>query len=301
MDFSDLVAFVDREARIVTNPVFGRIYDIVKPPSGQRSSGGKTALERPENLSFITQVDGRECPPSEMVLRDTSEPSAHDYGEQSLQSREVQAPSNYPVSSRERRQCVYCNSNHALEDCLPLRWKPRIQFLASNKLFFGYLSNQHISRFCPQRKTYKIANCSRKHPSILHTSPRERHTADVGVGTENDADVQVQVRSSMVDIGMGAKSQTIHESGRTAMAVIPVNVGARDTDRSVITYAFLDNGSNSSFCTESLMKQLEINSQQAKISLSTLEKKNSAMESFLVRDLLISDLDENEWISLPTL
>ena len=185
MDFSDLVAFVDREARIVTNPVFGRIPDIVKPPSGQRSSGGKTALKRPENLSFITQVDGRGCPPSEMVLPDTSEPSAHDYGEQSLQSREAQAPCNYPVTSRERRQCVCCNSNHALEDCLPLRWKPRIQFLASNKLFFGYLSNQHISRFCPQRKTCKIANCSRKHPSILHTSPRERHTADVGVGTED--------------------------------------------------------------------------------------------------------------------
>ena len=85
------------------------------------------------------------------------------------------------------------------------------------------------------------------------------------------------------------------------MAVIPVKVRARDTDRSVITYAFLDNGSNSSFCTESLMKQLEVNGQQVKISLSTLEKKNSAMESFLVRDLLISDLDENEWISLPTL
>ena len=65
MDFSDLVAFVDREARIVTNPVFGRISDSVKPPSGQRSSGGKTALKRPENLSFITQVDGCECPPSE--------------------------------------------------------------------------------------------------------------------------------------------------------------------------------------------------------------------------------------------
>ena len=49
------------------------------------------------------------------------------------------------------------------------------------------------------------------------------------------------------------------------------------------------------------MKQLEVNGQQVKISLSTLEKKNSAMESFLVRDILISDLDENKWISLPTL
>ena len=179
VDFSDLVAFFDREASIATNPVFGRIFDGFKPPSDQRLSGGKTALKRPENLSFLTQVDGCEYPPSEMVLQDTSEPSARDYGEQSLQSREAQAPSTYPVSSRERRQCLYCNSNHALEDCLPLRWKPyqeRILFLASNKLCFGCLSNQHISRFCPQRKTCKIAGYSRKHPSILQTSPCETYS-----------------------------------------------------------------------------------------------------------------------------
>ena len=85
------------------------------------------------------------------------------------------------------------------------------------------------------------------------------------------------------------------------MALIPVRVRATDSAKSVITYAFLDNGSNSSFCTESLMKQLGINGQQVIISLSTLEKKNSITNSFLVRDLLVSDLDENEWISLPTL
>ena len=44
MDFSDLIVFVDLEASIVTNPVFGRISDSVKPATGQRSYGGKTAL-----------------------------------------------------------------------------------------------------------------------------------------------------------------------------------------------------------------------------------------------------------------
>ena len=84
------------------------------------------------------------------------------------------------------------------------------------------------------------------------------------------------------------------------MAVIPVTSKTRDSDQSVLTYAFLDNGGNSSFCTESLVKQLGINGHQVKISLSTLEKKNSVTNSFLVRDL-VSDLDENEWISLLTL
>ena len=38
---------------------------------------------------------------------------------------------------------------------------------------------------------------------------------------------------------------------RTGMAVIAVKVKAKDSDKTVITYAFLDNGSNSSFCTVS--------------------------------------------------
>ena len=49
------------------------------------------------------------------------------------------------------------------------------------------------------------------------------------------------------------------------------------------------------------MKKLGINGQQVKISLSTLEEKKSATNSFLVLDLLVSDLDEDEWIGLPTL
>ena len=46
VDFSNHIAFVDLEANMVTNPVFGRISDSVKPATGQRSCGGKTAPKR---------------------------------------------------------------------------------------------------------------------------------------------------------------------------------------------------------------------------------------------------------------
>ena len=65
--------------------------------------------------------------------------------------------------------------------------------------------------------------------------------------------------------------------------------------------AFLDNGSSSTFCTESLMKQLGIEGLKTRISLTTLEKKGSLVDSFLVQDLVISHLDENNFISLPVL
>ena len=49
------------------------------------------------------------------------------------------------------------------------------------------------------------------------------------------------------------------------------------------------------------MKQLGIDGLKTRISLTTLEKKGSLVDSFLVRDLVISDLDENNFIALPVL
>ena len=112
------------------------------------------------------------------------------------------------------------------------------------------------------------------------------------MGTEDV--INTHVCSHMVKTGTSANSGTSGEGRRTGMAVIPVRVRAKDSDKSVIPNACLDNGSNSSFCSESLMKQLGINGQQVEISLSTLEKKNSITNSCLVRNLLVSDLDENE-------
>jgi len=98
-----------------------------------------------------------------------------------------------------------------------------------------------------------------------------KSTTDVGVGTESRTDTQV--RSSMVNASTNAKSQTVDGRCRTGMAVLAIKVRARNSDKSVITYAFLDNGSSASFCMESLMDQLGVKGPKVKISLSTLEKK----------------------------
>ena len=139
-------------------------------------------------------------------------------------------------------------------------------------------------------------SCTRKHPSILHTRPRQASTTDVGVGTDDD--IGAQVRCSMANTDENVASRSF-ERCRTGMAVTPVKVRVKGSDKSIVTYAFLDNGSNSSFCTDSLMKQLGVKGQR--ISLFTLERKNSTVFSNLVSDPLVSDLDENEYVRLPIL
>ena len=54
--------------------------------------------------------------------------------------------------------------------------------------------------------------------------------------------------------------------GRTAIAVVPVKVHSRKSNRTVVTFAFLDTGSSATFCTESLMKKLEERGPKVKIS-----------------------------------
>ena len=55
------------------------------------------------------------------------------------------------------------------------------------------------------------------------------------------------------------------------------------------------------FCTEALRKQLGVSGPRTKISLTTLEKKDSLVDSIIVEDLTISDLNKNVFIKLPIL
>ena len=58
------------------------------------------------------------------------------------------------------------------------------------------------------------------------------------------------------------------------LPVVPVKVTGIGREKSLITYAFLDNGSNSTFCTEDLLNELGMRGEETSFSLSTIEKQN---------------------------
>ena len=118
---------------------------------------------------------------------------------------------------------------------------------------------------------------------------------------DNVSSRATQVRNGMVSSYGTSCSVTGAGRPRTGMTIVRVKVKRKGIDTAIITYAFLDTGSISTFCTESLMKQLGIDGLKTRISLTKLEKKDSLVDSFLVRDLVISDLDENNFITLPVL
>ena len=287
--FDDLVSFIDREARIATNPDFGQITENSRMDEARSGKGTvQKSLPKSRELSLAARVNTDHGLNPEVDRSINIDTSQH-------------TPSIAPISI----SCRFCGFNHALEDCRSLRSRPyqeRIQFMASKGLCFGCLSDKHVAKDCPQRKSCKFTNCPKKHPTVLHTQPRERSNGETSTGSaDNVSGHATQVRNGMVSAGDTSCSVTGAGRPRTAMVIVPVKVKRKGSHTAIITYAFLDRGSSSTFCTESLMKQLGIDGLKTRISLTILERKGSLVDSFLVRDLVMSDLDESNFIALPVL
>ena len=80
---------------------------------------------------------------------------------------------------------------------------------------------------------------------------------------------------------------------------MPVKVKAKGQDNKVLTYAFLDSGSNTSFCTDVLLRKLDAKGVKTTLSLTTMQTTNEAIECSLV-NLEVSDLSDHNVIELPT-
>ena len=275
--FTDLADFVEKEARIATHPVFGNILTV---KSGEQPRSTKPRIK---GSSFGINTE------------------------------------------KTRNACEYCVRNsrgkvtHTLQNCETLKSKPygdRIDFLKEMRLCFGCLHEGHLARHCTTRLGCKVPQCFKKHPSVLHTvsNPRVTNKVDkststhqippfpIGESPTTSMDGAKEIRMGLtsgesetaVSAQLGAGTPVV------ARAIVPVKIRSKESNKIVTTYAFLDNGSDSSFCSEMLAKQLGIEGVKTTLSLTTMEKKNSVIDSSIVQNLEICDLDENVFIDLPS-
>ena len=85
------------------------------------------------------------------------------------------------------------------------------------------------------------------------------------------------------------------------MCIVPVKVYDSDKGREMMTYAMLDNCSQGSFISESLVKQMNLSGRKTTLNLKTLKSKK--LETAIVIDgLKVSSANGKEdWIKLPKL
>lgn len=149
--FTDLVSFVDRQAKIASHPLFGNIQEPTSSKDGNKQRESKVSAPRPKEKNiFATGV----APVSE-------------HKEQVKKDKEN-------IGNTSGKQCLFCHKGHSLEFCKLIKQKShkeKLDFLKAKGLCFGCLSQGHLSKGCQQKHTCQT--CSMKHPTILHLNIKD--------------------------------------------------------------------------------------------------------------------------------
>ena len=263
--------FVEMKARVLTHPIFG---DISSEPKSRSVLEGRKPMNRRAS-SF--GADAHDHDPNSNT-HPINEGVANDV----LETR----------SSNPSQNCPLCRAPHWLSQCKEFRSRSvrdRYELVREKELCYNCLIPGHYASTCPKSSFCKVDGCSDKHSTFLHP-PAAR------VGNETQPEIEAQ--SAYVDVGESRCAFTGAGTSVTGLPVVSVKVRAKGGDTMVHTYAFLDGGSNTSFCSDQLMKQLRIKGINTTLSLTTMKRENSTKRSALVQ-LEVFDFDENNFIELP--
>lgn len=271
--FPDLVEYVYRQAKVANDPLFGDILDSTS--SDQTSSKKKPSIRKSESKrsSFAVNVSATENNVSK------SQPEKKPFAAKSASV--FQSP------------CLYCQKNHALNACNKIREQPlkeRIQFLKMNGLCFGCLTAGHMSKDCKKRAS--CPDCSFKHPAILHVVKEDASSKN------NSADDKLQSTSEVTSALARKGDHTGAGNSECILPIVPVQIKHKKDTKIIKTYAFLDQGSSATFCTEELAKKLNMRGRKTEFLLRTIAQEQK-VNSYELTDLEVCGLEEQDYIQLP--
>lgn len=151
------------------------------------------------------------------------------------------------VKNSDAKKCAFCkNAGHYLPECrkfkkIPLRKK--WDFLKRGKWCFCCLSAKHSVDSCPNKRACELEGCKEFHNQLLHPVTPE---------TERNEEGNVGVHKG--------------PQGEICYRIIPVKLSNKD--RSVLTWAFLDDGSGMTLMSRKLAAQLNVSGPKSSICLS---------------------------------
>lgn len=164
--FNDIVHFIERQIRILTDPVFGDIQDASSTMNKGIVGTTLKPRPRPKGSSFATTV--------------TTVENQNNTAKGTENTTAIKGRRQDTISSATK-DCTFCEGEHTLEFCPRLEkktHKEKIILLRKKGVCFGCLCIGHISRECRKRLSCKV--CSLKHPTMLHIHSKGKEQAMEG-------------------------------------------------------------------------------------------------------------------------
>ncbi len=146
--FSHIVEFVEKQVKVLSDPVFGDIQD------RQGTSKFKTPVLKPvRGSSFAINVA------ASFLAKKPSN---------------VQSQQAHCSASKSNGTCLICAKQHLLERCFALKEKTqrdKLEFLKAKGICFGCLKIGHFSKECESRLICEV--CGATHPTVMHIYHKE--------------------------------------------------------------------------------------------------------------------------------
>ena len=258
--FSDLVQFLESAAESANDPVFGRIAMANCDGYSRRDKPITGNSGKQRSSSFVTSV-GTEIQPKELTYQ----------------------------RNQKYIWCHWCKKAHDMDECeqfLRKSLQERIDFVKEKRLCFGCFGQNHTSKGCMRKRQCKV--CGKRHPTALH---------DDKFFMARSAQLQTPVATTGSAMDQVSTS-TCRTTDTVLQAILPVKIHVKDSDKSVETYAFYDNGSTGCFITESIKDKLNPACNDTVLKLQTMHGVDYVRTS-VVYDIVVTDLKGENAVNLP--
>ena len=183
--------------------------------------------------------------------------------------------------------CKLCSGQHDLEACEEFMSKTiddKRTFIRDNRLCFGCLGVNHLSKGCRSRRRCSI--CQKNHPTSLHIE---------GFQLQRTVTENTQPKER---VDSSSCTATDTQSASILHAILPVRISQAGNPSSVITYAFFDDGSSGCFITDELQEALQATGIPTVLQLKTMHGCNQSA-SKVISNLVVKDLDGQNQVTLP--
>ena len=180
------------------------------------------------------------------------------------------------------KPCFYCGggTKHNIVECRKfeaLKAEDKSKFCQKEGLCYGCMKKGHAKKNC--RKQEKCKHCNRNHPTSLHN--------------HDNSNQEPSKQESKVSASVGVETNPL-------MAIIPVLVKSKLSDRAIATYAFLDNGCGTVFAEEELQRSLNMQCKPTKLLVKTMNSTEVMKTMVLQGDIQVGRIDGDTFIDMST-
>ncbi|KAL0852869.1 hypothetical protein ABMA27_012663 [Loxostege sticticalis] len=210
---------------------------------------------------------------------------------------------NLPVNKTKsmhvsNTNCPFCSEEHKLSFCQKFKNESvdsRREFVQSNNICFCCLGSKHSARFCQANVKCRI--CRKKHHALLHpagkgTSGIQSTVAQVKDTPLNNSGSTDVEGTDLADPVISLFSTKDYKVSQVLLATALLDTTSRRGEKFVIR-ALLDQGSQSSFITESIVQLLSLKKIPVRSQISGVGGENSLISKAMVEIEVSSRTDPN--------